>query len=583
MATPGVLGKYELRATLGRGAMGTVYDGWDPAIARRVAIKTVVLPANPDPETAEIIARFRREAQAAGRLSHPNIVAVHDYGETDTLAYIVMEYVDGPSLKSLLDRHDGFALPEIGRIMDDILAGLQFCHERGVIHRDIKPANIMLTADRRARIADFGIARIEDNSITQAGEVLGTPAYMAPEQFIGQVVDARADLYAAGVLLYQLLTGERPFDGSTSSIMQKVLNVTPLAPSRLSVVTPPALDPVVLRAMAKRPEDRFPSAAAFAAAIRAAREAPAEAATDSEATQVLARAIAGASPPPPPMGAARQRAGVAIGAGLLGLGLLASAGAWWILRQPAGPGPIVAASSPAAAPGSLAAAPAMAAPKGLAALRRTIAATIARTSCVLVTARIDSGNSVTIGGFAAENADKRLLARLHHVIAWPPLTWRVRMISTNFCTAVAVLRPVTPLAGAADFGLALLAGGAAAPARLTLPRFAAYARVDVLHDDGSITHLFPAASAQPQRLDAGSTLRLDLAGASPPRARAGGGSLIIAVAAATPLVLRHPPARVEVTSARYLLDLDAAISAARSAGAEVTATVLPFDTVRPAD
>jgi eukaryotic-like serine/threonine-protein kinase len=578
-----MLGKYELRGRVGQGAMGTVYDGWDPAIARRVAIKTVTLPAHPDPETAELIARFRREAQAAGRLNHPSIVAVHDYGETDALAYIVMEYVDGPSLKSLLDRQERFALPEIRRIMDDLLAGLQFCHELGVIHRDVKPANVMLTADRRAKLADFGIARIEDNSITQAGEVLGTPAYMAPEQFIGQVVDSRADIYAAGVLLYQLLTGERPFEGSASSIMHKVLNVTPPAPSRLSVVTPLPLDPVVLRAMAKRPEDRFPSAASFAAAIRAALDAPAELGTGGEATRVLSVPGVAAPRPPAPKITARRRSRAAIGAGVLGLALLASEGAWWVWWRPAGPDQTVVATLPAAPPAGPAPAAPTAAPKGVAALRRTIAATIAGTSCVLVTTNVASDNSVTVRGLAAEDADKLLLARLHHIIAWPPLTWQVRMISRHFCTAVAVVRPVTPLAGAPEFGLALLPAGAAVPLRVTLPRFAAYARVDVLHDDGSIVHLYPAAAAQPQPLEPGSTLRPDDAGASLPHPQAGGRSLIIAVAASKPLVLQHTPATIEVTSARYLMDLDTAISAARSAGVEVTATVLPFDTVPPAD
>src|SRR5487761_2139186 len=148
------LGKYELRGTLGRGAMGTVYDGWDPIIARRVAIKTVSLPDHPDPETEEEIARFRREAQAAGRLTHPNIVAIYDYGETADVAYIVMEYVDGPTLKSLLDKHERFALRDIQRVMDDLLAGLQFSHDRGVVHRDIKPANVMLNGERRGKIAD---------------------------------------------------------------------------------------------------------------------------------------------------------------------------------------------------------------------------------------------------------------------------------------------------------------------------------------------------------------------------------------------------------------------------------------------
>ncbi len=258
METLETLGKYEIKRTLGRGAMGTVYEGWDPIIARRVAIKTVRVHDQTDPDTEEALARFRREAQAAGRLTHPNIVAVFDYGETNELAYIVMEFVDGPSLKSLLDQQERFTLDDTALLMQGLLAGLQFSHERGVVHRDIKPANVMLTRDGQAKIADFGIARLESSSMTQAGTLLGTPAYMSPEQFMGQVVDARTDIYSSGVLLYQLLTGERPFDGGMSAIMHKALNTDPPVPSQLSVTAPPSLDAVVRRAMAKRPEDRFP-------------------------------------------------------------------------------------------------------------------------------------------------------------------------------------------------------------------------------------------------------------------------------------------------------------------------------------
>ena len=199
-----------------------------------------------------------------------------DYGETSDLAYIVMEFVDGPSLKTLLDKHERFALADTVRVMQDLLAGLQFSHERGVVHRDIKPANVMLTSAGQAKIADFGIARIDSSSMTQAGTLLGTPAYMSPEQFMGQVVDARTDIYSSGVLLYQLLTGERPFEGSMSAIMHKALNTEPPAPSQLSVTAPPSFDAVVRRAMAKRPEDRFPSASAFAEAMRAALASQAE-------------------------------------------------------------------------------------------------------------------------------------------------------------------------------------------------------------------------------------------------------------------------------------------------------------------
>src|SRR3984885_6529827 len=265
------LGKYEIKRTLGKGAMGVVYEGWDPIIARRVAIKTVRVPdTQDDPETEEALARFRREAQAAGRLTHPNIVGVFDYGEVRDIAYIVMEAVDGPSVKSLVDRQERFAIADTMRIMTDLLNGLQFSHARGVVHRDIKPANMMLTSDGQGKIADFGIARIESSSMTQAGTVLGTPAYMSPEQFMGQVVDARTDIYSSGVLLYQLLTGERPFEGGRAAIRHKALNPAPPLPSQMTVTCPPAFDGVVRKAMAKRPEERFQSAAEFLEALQGA-------------------------------------------------------------------------------------------------------------------------------------------------------------------------------------------------------------------------------------------------------------------------------------------------------------------------
>lgn len=366
METIEALGKYEIKRPLGRGAMGTVYEGWDPIIARRVAIKTVKLPDNADPETEEALARFRREAQAAGRLTHPNIVAVFDYGETNDLAYIVMEYVDGPSLKNLLDKQERFALADTMRVMEDVLTGLQFSHERGVVHRDIKPANVMLTGGGQAKIADFGIARIESSSMTQAGTVLGTPAYMSPEQFMGQVVDARSDIYSSGVLLYQLLTGERPFEGGMSAIMHKALNTEPPAPSQLSVTAPPSFDAVVRQAMAKRPEDRFASAKVFFEAMRTAlANQSTPAVSEDEATMIATAAV----PPPPPRPAAKvapppsvavpaaaptkgSNLPIMAGAAVVLLGLVGG-GAWWYLQAPTpvpSPQPVIGTAAPPPTP-----------------------------------------------------------------------------------------------------------------------------------------------------------------------------------------------------------------------------------------
>ncbi|MGE0225448.1 MAG: protein kinase [Acetobacteraceae bacterium] len=352
MATIEKLGKYEIRRTQGRGAAAIVYEGWDPAIQRRVAIKAVRIGDADDPETEELIGRFRREAQAAGRLVHPNIVTVYDYGETEDLAYIVMEFVEGPTVRALLERHERFSMPEIARIMEDVLATLQFSHERGVVHRDVKPANVMLTshdgATRRAKLADFGIARLESSNLTQAGTIVGTPAYMSPEQFLGDPVDARSDVYSAGVLLYQLLTGERPFDGTISAIIHKVLNTQAPAPSRLAMSAPMSLDAVVRKAIAKKPEDRYPSAASFAHAIQDALSGSGVIPDMTEVTVV--------EPPPhrtshvaaigPAVEAERRRTRWPLFAALAaGVVLLALAGGttWWVMEGTHAPRPLLQA------------------------------------------------------------------------------------------------------------------------------------------------------------------------------------------------------------------------------------------------
>ncbi len=262
------LGKYEVRREIGRGAMGVVYEGYDPLIKRVVALKTI----RPDPLTGEasaaVVARFRREAQAAGRLNHPNIVSIYDYGEDGAVWYIAMEYVNGRELKELFEANERFRIADIVRIMTQILNALDYSHRQGVIHRDVKPANIFLLPDGTVKVADFGIAHIDSSNLTQVGTVLGTPSYMSPEQIMGLPVDGRTDLFSAGVILYQFLTGERPFAGSATTTMQKVLKEDPLPPSMLNVQVLPAMDAVVRKALAKRADDRYQTAQEFADAIR---------------------------------------------------------------------------------------------------------------------------------------------------------------------------------------------------------------------------------------------------------------------------------------------------------------------------
>ena len=343
------LGKYDIRSVLGRGAMGTVYEGWDPVIARRVAIKTVRLPEDADSEEREQLNRFQQEAQAAGRLHHPNIVGVFDYAETGEMAYIVMEFAAGRTLKAMLEGGAPPTLAEVGPLMDGLLSGLEYSHENQVIHRDIKPANIIVTEAGALKIADFGIARIGSSTMTQAGTIMGTPAYMSPEQFQGVLIDTRTDIYSAGVVLFQLLTGRRPFEGNMASIMHDVLTSPPPVPSAFVPAVPPQVDDVVARAMARKPADRFPTASAFNQALqRALRGGPAMA-EDDDATVVATGAFrgqaagtagdasptrAGSSRPPAPRRSApavrRQRWVVPAAAAVAFLAV--AGGGYWLLR-----------------------------------------------------------------------------------------------------------------------------------------------------------------------------------------------------------------------------------------------------------
>ena len=229
MAEISSLGKYEIRRQIGRGAMGVVYEGYDPLIKRIVALKTIRSDQLADDDSATVVARFRREAQAAGRLNHPNIVSIYDFGEDAGVWYIAMEFIQGRELKECFETNERFKITDIGRIMSQILGALDYSHRQGVIHRDIKPANIFLLPDGSVKVADFGIAHIEASNLTQAGTVMGTPSYMSPEQIQGLPVDGRSDLFSAGVILYQFLTGERPFAGSSTTTMQKVLKEDPHA------------------------------------------------------------------------------------------------------------------------------------------------------------------------------------------------------------------------------------------------------------------------------------------------------------------------------------------------------------------
>lgn len=269
--TTQTVGKYEILSALGAGSMGTVYRAFDPTLQRTVALKMINFGWTHEVSPQELAARFRTEARAAANLNHPAIVTIFDYDDQDPAgAYIAMEYVEGGRLDYYIEQRAELHLEDAMNLMQQVLEGLDYAHVRGVIHRDIKPSNLLLTLDGAVKIADFGIAKIRSQQETLGKFRVGTPLYMAPEQYTGGTVDHRCDIHAAGAVLYELLTGSPPFTGSYAEVMYKIVHEQPKRLSGLDPRVERAFDPVVARALAKRPDKRFGSAAAFWKALRTA-------------------------------------------------------------------------------------------------------------------------------------------------------------------------------------------------------------------------------------------------------------------------------------------------------------------------
>src|SRR5215467_3868933 len=255
-------GRYEIVGELGRGAMGVVYKATDPVIGRPVAVKTIKLSEEGTGLTrAELLQRFQTEARAAGLLTHPNIVVVYDAGEEDGQYYITMELVEGKSVQALLDAGHAFPLPRVLRIMEQACSALQYAHERNVVHRDVKPANIMLTADDTVKVTDFGTAKIlQFGTAQQTAHVMGTPSYMSPEQVKGRAVDGRSDIFSLGVMLYEMVTAEKPFPGQNiTTVIYKIVNEDPVPPRTIDPSIHPGISTVIMKALAKEPEQRYQS------------------------------------------------------------------------------------------------------------------------------------------------------------------------------------------------------------------------------------------------------------------------------------------------------------------------------------
>lgn len=290
---PKRLGRYEIIGELGKGAMGIVYEGRDPNIGRRVAIKTArrdVMEASGMAD--EMMERFLREAQAAGKLNHPNIITIFDAAEEDGMAYIAMEYLEGGDLSDMIVAKKRIPIEKIVDIGATICDALAVAHDQGVVHRDIKPANILMPTGKPLKVADFGIAHVSDSELTQEGALIGTPHYMSPEQFMGQSLDGASDLFSVGIILYELFTGEKPFTGEAlSTVMHNVIKSAPVHPKEFNFNISDYVDAVVMKSLSKRPTDRYADARAMASALR-------ESLKDNPDPAVLGVAVAG-----PPMDA----------------------------------------------------------------------------------------------------------------------------------------------------------------------------------------------------------------------------------------------------------------------------------------
>ncbi len=267
------LGRYEIIGELGQGAMGVVYKAKDPLIDRVVAIKTINLGLAQE-EKEEYEGRFYQEAKAAGRLNHPNIVTIYDVGKSGDFAYIAMEFLQGRELRDVMN--DGGVLP-VDQALDvvaQVALGLAYAHEHEIVHRDVKPSNIMVIRDGHVKITDFGIARMASASVrTQTGMVLGSPKYMSPEQVMGKSIDQRSDIFSLGVMLYEMLTGQAPFNGENiNAIMYQTLNAVPAPPNTLNAAVPEMLNFIVAKALAKKLEDRYQNAKDFAVDLRSCRD-----------------------------------------------------------------------------------------------------------------------------------------------------------------------------------------------------------------------------------------------------------------------------------------------------------------------
>jgi len=262
-------GRYQIVGELGRGSMGVVYQGFDPIIGRTVAIKTMLPEGLSPQEFQEYKARFQREAMAAGILAHPNIITVYDFGEDNGVLYLAMEYLEGKSLEKIVQEQTILPIETILPIYDQVCSALDNAHRNKIVHRDVKPANIMILQNGLVKVTDFGIAKMMSMGMTQAGQILGTPNYMSPEQVKGRQIDGRSDIFSLGVILYELVTGEKPFGGQNiTTVIYKIINENPIPPRELDASIHAGLSHVINKALAKNVDERYQTCQELAEDLR---------------------------------------------------------------------------------------------------------------------------------------------------------------------------------------------------------------------------------------------------------------------------------------------------------------------------
>lgn len=568
------ISRYKVDKILGKGAVGTVYKAYDPVINQTVAIKVIHKQLLEQDDSGEQLKRFRNEVLAGRRLKHSNIVSIYEYGEEQDIAFIIMEFIEGRQLKDFLDDKFKFGLVTTHHIMQQLLAALDFAHGQGIVHRDIKPANIMVMQNWQIQVADFGIAKIESSSITQTGMIMGTPKYMSPEQCLGERIDHRADIFSTGVVLYHLLTGKVPFDaGTMMGTLQQVLHVTPTNPSQLSQQVPPALDRIISKALAKRPDNRFQSAKEFSDALDLAM-ADAQSLSnkaEDDATVILPsttdtvqmpsvnqgihvdKTINSKTPKKVELANTRNKPQKNKWLALIGIGLMASVGSGWYIVQRLNK-------------------------------RENLANLLAKYPCASLVTETNIDGTQFVRGYLQALDIQRLNDDLVQAFGGKAIdSHGVKAWDDTFCDVVALLSPLKSTNDNNDYGLKVKSGADDnryvmddyLEMNVTAPNHNAYLYVDYFQLNGHVLHMYPTKPEQMTVNEPNTTLSIGQAGQakrwqiSPPY----GTEIVSVIASPTPLFkqLRNEDELTET----YLADLKAAV---RPENEPTTAQYLTIET-----